>query len=62
MGSITKEEAVGILTEAKKKLAKATTKDETLAVLKEAGGKVGYAPAMRCLVAGVEPDKSVRWG
>lgn len=58
---ITKAEGVEILKEAKAKLGKATTKDETLAVLKDAGSKVGYAPAMRCLVAGVEPDNAIKW-
>lgn len=58
---ITKEEGVKVLTEAQKKLAKATDKAEILGILKDAGSKVGYAPAMRCLVAGQEPDKSIRW-
>lgn len=59
---ITKAEGVEILKDAQKKLQKATTKDETLAVLKDAGSKVGYAPAMRCLVANVEPDNAIKWG
>lgn len=58
---MTKEEAVKILAEARDKMDKAKTKEETLAVLKDAGSKVGYTPAFRCLVAGLEPDKSIRW-
>jgi len=49
------------LKEAKSKLETATTKQETLGILKDAGGAVGYKPAFRALVAGVEPEKSVKW-
>jgi len=61
MGKLTKDEAVGILKEAKSKLETAATKDEALGILKDAGGAVGYKPAFRALVAGVEPEKSVKW-
>ena len=61
MGKLTKDEAVGILREAKGKLEKASTKEETLDILKDAGGAVGYKPAFRALIAGVEPEKSVKW-
>jgi len=61
MSKLTKEDAIGILREAKGKLEKASTKDETLAVLKDAGGAVGYKPAFRCLIAGIEPEKSIKW-
>ena len=61
MGKLTKDEAVGILKEAKSKLETATTKQETLGILKDAGGAVGYKPAFRCLIAGVEPEKSIKW-
>lgn len=59
---MTRAEALVALEEAKGKLAKATTKDETLAALREAGDAAGYAPAMRCLVAGKSPEDSIRWG
>ncbi|MFA7101314.1 MAG: hypothetical protein WC196_06245 [Bacilli bacterium] len=62
MGKITKDEGIKALKDAKAKLAKASTKDETLAVLLEAGQAVGYSPAMRCLVAGKEPEQSIKWG
>ena len=58
---MTKDEAVKVLADAQGEMKKAKTKDETIAVLKNAGGKVGYTPAFRCLVQGLEPDKSVRW-
>lgn len=61
MGKLTKDEAVAILKEAKSRLEKATTKDETLGILKEAGGQVGYKPTFRALVAGIEPEKSIKW-
>lgn len=62
MGNMTREQGIQVLKDAQKKLAKATTKDETLAVLKEAGSAVGYTPAFRCLVAGKDPDQSIKWG
>ena len=61
MGKLTKEEGIAILREAKSKLDKATTKDEALGILKEAGGQVGYKPAFRALIAGVEPENSIKW-
>jgi len=56
-----KQDAVYILAEAKEQMEKASTKEEALDVLRRAGSTVGYAPAFRALVAGVEPDKAVRW-
>jgi len=61
VGKITKAEGIDLLKKAKAKMARATTKDETLAILKEAGSAVGYAPAYRCLVAGTEPENSIKW-
>lgn len=58
---MTKDEAVKVLTDAQGDMKKAKTKEDALAVLKATGGKVGYTPAFRCLVQGLEPDKSVRW-
>jgi hypothetical protein len=59
---MTREQGVEVLRKAQKNLAKASTKEETLAVLQEAGSAVGYKPAFRCLVAGTEPEKSIKWG
>ena len=39
-----------------------TTKEEFIVVLQETGDRIGYAPAFRCLVKGLEPEESVRWG
>jgi len=62
MGNMTRDEGIKALKDAQGKLAKASTKDETIAVLAEAGKAVGYAPAMRCLVAGKAPEDSIKWG
>ncbi|MDD2731423.1 MAG: hypothetical protein PHW33_04865 [Candidatus Portnoybacteria bacterium] len=60
--AMTKAEGVKALEDAKGKLAKASSRDETLAILLEAGKAVGYSPAMRCLVAGKAPEESIKWG
>lgn len=57
----TKEEAVPILRVGKAKMDEAQTRDETLEILKEVGGEVGYAPTFRCLVMGVSPEESIKW-
>jgi hypothetical protein len=59
---ITKAQGINLLKEAKEKLSKATKKDDVIAILRAAGQAVGYSPAMRCLVAGIEPEQSIRWG
>ena len=56
-----KQDAVYTLVEAKEQMETASTKEEALDVLQRAGSTVGYAPAFRALVAGIEPDKAVRW-
>ena len=61
MGTINKSDAIQFLQEAKERLAQAKTKEETLEVLRDAGAQVGYKPAFRALVAGVEPEEAVRW-
>lgn len=61
MANYTKTEAIQILEVAKAKMDEASTKDEALDILREAGQEVAYTPAFRCLVMGVPPDKSVRW-
>ena len=61
MKRYTREEAIQVLVVAKAKMDAAQTKDETLAVLREAGGEVAYTPAFRCLVMGQEPKESFRW-
>ena len=61
MSKITREEGVAALAQAQKDLEASSSKEQVLAVLKEAGTKVGYAPAFRCLVSGSEPEQSIRW-
>ena len=35
---------------------------ELLKILLETGEAVGYTPAFRCLVKGLSPEESIRWG
>lgn len=57
-----RENAIFALTNAKAKLDVATTRDEALAILKEAGKAAAYSPAFRCLIMGMSPEDSIRWG
>ena len=59
---LTREEAIRFLTMQRDLLEEATTKESALVLLLEAGSKIGYAPAFRCLVKGLEPEDSIRWG
>lgn len=61
MGRYSKKEAVEVLEVAKAKMEAATTRDETLDILKEAGKEVSYTPAFRCLVMGQTPDEAIKW-
>jgi hypothetical protein len=61
MSRYSKEEAVEVLNVSKAKLEKATTRDEALEILKEAGKEVSYTPAFRCLVMGQTPEESIKW-
>ena len=59
---LTREEGIQILKDAETEMAKAKTKEDAIGVLRKAGDAVGYAPAMRCLVAGNIPENSIKWG
>ena len=59
---ITREEAIQFLTMQRDLAHDSLTKDEFITILLETGEKVGYAPAFRCLVKGLEPEQSIRWG
>lgn len=59
---MTREEAVEYLVGQQDYADDAKTVGEFKAVLARAGAMVGYAPAFRCLVNGVEPSKAIRWG
>jgi DNA primase large subunit len=61
MARYTREEAVKVLEVSKAKMDEAKTRDEALAILREAGKEVGYTPAFRCLVMGQTPEESIRW-
>ena len=59
---MTREEAVKYLTMQRDWMVEATTKERVLEILLETGKAIGYAPAFRCLVAGLEPEEAIRWG
>jgi len=56
-----KKEAVELLEASKEKLELVETKSETLQILAFVGKQIGFKPAFRCLVNGVDPDQSVKW-
>lgn len=67
---LTREEALQFLTMQKDKLEDLKSDSmfgpgmvqDALDILLETGNKIGYAPTMRCLVAGLDPEQSIRWG
>ncbi len=64
---LSREEAVQFLTMKRDQLDEVTNNsggspDEVMVILRETGTKVGYTPAFRCLVMGLEPEQSIRWG
>ena len=61
MSQYTKQEAIKVLEVGQAKMEVAKTKEEALAVLKEVGQEVSYAPTFRCLVMGKAPEESIRW-
>ena len=59
---MTREEAVQYLTMQRDLIESAETIAEFSRILEETGDKIGYAPAFRCLVKGLDPEQSIRWG
>ena len=59
---LSRAEAVDILTMARDLLDDTQSLVDYKRILLETGEKIGYAPAFRCLVKGLEPEESVRWG
>ncbi len=59
---MTREQGIEVLKEALVELEKTMTKEKTLAILLATGKAVGYSPTFRCLVAGKEPEQSIKWG
>ena len=62
---LTREEAIQFLTMQRDLLEEAVKANDVKqyeAILLETGTKVGYAPAFRCLVKGLSPEESIRWG
>ena len=61
MASITKEEGIALLKNLKEQLAKITEVPAALELLALAGKSVGYKPAFRALVMGVDPEQAIKW-
>ena len=59
---LTREEAVDFLTMQRDLMDDAKDKTTVIRVLRETGERIGYAPAFRCLVKGLSPEQSIRWG
>jgi hypothetical protein len=61
---VTKEEAINILTKERDNMIDNGAQMSALefqANLRRIGTQIGYTPAFRCLVMGLEPEASVRW-
>ena len=62
---LTREEAIEYLTMASDMFWDSVSENNVhnaVKILREAGDKVGYTPAFRCLVKQLSPEESVRWG
>lgn len=59
---MTREEAIQFLTMQRDLADDAKTKLEFRNIMSKAGEAVGYTPAFRCLVNGLSPEDSIRWG
>jgi hypothetical protein len=62
MERMAREEAVQYLTMQRDLAKDCQTKDEFAKILSETGDAIGYTPTFRCLVKGLEPEESIRWG
>jgi hypothetical protein len=58
---MSKDEGIQLLKSCKEQLGKTPKTADALQVLALAGKSVGYAPTMRALVMGVEPEKAIKW-
>jgi len=62
---LTRDEAIQYLTKQRDLAADALRDGDAngiMAILLETGEAIGYTPAFRCLVKGLEPEESIRWG
>ena len=59
---MSREEAIQYLTMQRDLAEDCQTKAEFIKTLADTGQMVGYTPAFRCLVMGLEPEQSIRWG
>ena len=62
---MSREEAIQYLTGQRDRMDDAIAINESikvvLSILQETGETIGYTPAFRCLVMGLEPEQSIRW-
>ena len=60
---LSKAEALQYLTMQRDHFEMASTPETKLAleILKATGETIGYTPAFRCLVKGMEPEQSIKW-
>ncbi len=58
---MSKEEAIQYLTKQRDMAEDSQTKVEYQKILLETGKAIGYTPAFRCLVMGLEPQDSIKW-
>ncbi len=58
---MSKEEGIELLMTLKEQLGKTEKVSDALQVLALAGKSVGYKPAFRALVMGVEPEQAIKW-
>lgn len=58
---LSKEEGIELLRGLKEQLDKTEKTKDALEVLALAGQSVGYKPAFRALVMGIEPEQAIKW-
>ena len=58
---MSREEAVQFLTKQRDLAEDCESAQDFRKLLEETGDAIGYTPAFRCLVKGLEPEQSIRW-
>lgn len=58
---LSKQEGIELLRGLKEQLGKVEKTKDALEILALAGRSVGYKPAFRALVMGVEPEQAIKW-
>lgn len=58
---LSKEEGIELLRQLKEQLGKTEKTKDAIPVIALAGKSVGYKPAFRALIMGVEPEQAIKW-